>query len=57
MASGLSCVVVRDGEVTSKGGAGLDLVYRKSFQFRVRERNGSRGFGCGDLWEVFASGW
>ena len=56
MVGGLSYVVVRDGEVTSKGGAGSGLVYRKSFRFQVRERNGSRGSGCGDLWEVFVGG-
>ena len=57
MVGGLSYVVVKDGEVTSKGGAGSGLVYRKSFRFQVRERNGSRGSGCGDLWEVFVGGW
>ena len=57
VAGGLSCDVVRDEEVTGKGGVGLGSVYRKSFRFQVRERNGSRESSCGDLWEVFAGGW
>ena len=57
MDGGLSCVVVRDIKVTGKGGSGSGSVYRKIFRFWVKERYGSRGSGCGDLWEVFAGGW